>query len=283
MGHLFVKLLPFWFAAMAALAEVHVITGEGEASYRVNAWKNIPTTSEEEHKIIVTHYPNVEGGLFFNQKIDRYRIKWNTTPKKKHLRTDKFSNEIIEAYFKPVKYNGRYNVISYEIAFDVSLKTSLYEFKSVDTFPVKADLLGAYESQFLSNARGIGFADAEVIKNRFKKVSKGTTQVAELTFLLAEWVKQNIKLYYKKGVREDIYRTLLLADYRPYFNSEEVLAAKVGTRLGRMNVLIALLRTMGVPVRVVKGLRVDEATYVKGRLANELDITLLSDKGRRFG
>lgn len=258
-----------------------VISGQGKVSYRVSLWKNIPVKNAEEVKIITTKYPNIESDIFLNQVINNYRIKWNTTSFKKVSRIDKFSNEIIEAYFKPVKYNNRYNTISYEISFDVDVTTYLYEIEEIDVFPIKKNLLSEYELQFLKEARGISFSGIKNLKSIVNKI-KSADDVAEIVTLTTMWVRENIKPYYKKGDSKNVYKTLLMADHRPYFNSDEVLKSKIGTKLGRMNVLISMLRSIEIPARTVKGLNFDYPIEIKAINSNELDMTAFSKNGEAF-
>ena len=265
-----------------AFAEINWVLGNGKISYRVNYWKNIPHVSDKDVKLIVTKFPNIEKGLFFNQEISDYKIKWNSRPFKKNIRIDKYSNEIVEAYFKPKRYKGKVNTISYEISFNAVLNTSLYELESVDTLPVEYWIFDQYQLQFLKNARGIQLSNALDIRKELKEILKKTKSQFQIVFLLTEWVKKNIKLQPLSKGLEDIYKTILMADYRPFFNSQDVYKNRTGSRLGRMNLLVALLRLWSVPTRVVKGLSMDSPIHIDGKKTESVDFTLFSKAGDTF-
>ena len=255
-------LVSFFLAFGFSLGEIYFISGEGKRRYNVNGWKNISIVDEKIVKVMVSTFPTVESDLYHSQRVHNYKLTWDPRPFKKEIRFDRFSNEVLEAYFKPVRYQGQYNTINYEVSFDVELSTSIYPTVSLDTFPVSPGDITDYERQFLEEGRGIRVAHPDIVQT-VEGIGGLTSNIALAVHRLVAWIRHQIKWYHSSSRQEGFYREVIRADLRPYFNSDEVLKNRKATLSGRINLFIAMARTLGIPTRVVKGLTVGDDISVE--------------------
>jgi len=233
------------------------VTGSSKIKYSTYLGFNISFADEKPSVIKIFKYPAADNSLFINQKIENYRVRFNTTPRTRTNYIDRYSNEIIEAEFVPVKRMGKFNTISYEISFDAIIDFIVFEMDDESGFPVKTEQFTPYEMQFLDKSYGVVINDPEIkrIVNGLKTKKNCISEFIQSAIL---WVNQEIC----EIPADDSEAIKIMWEEKDhplwqYFNTRDVLTQRRAHLWGKLNLAVSLFRSAGIPVRYIKGQSLD--------------------------
>ncbi|MBL8993646.1 MAG: transglutaminase domain-containing protein, partial [Spirochaetia bacterium] len=233
-----------------AFPDLLTLSGTAEVSYKAYANHNLPSTNNKEVVVQIVRFPSGEDGLFLTQKITNYDIRWNSRPFKTEIIYDAYSNQILQAHFKPVRISSGYTTVSYEESYTASLALNLFELEIDQNVPYLESEMGDYERQFLKECEGIHFAGKNVAK-KAQEIAGKNRRAAEVIFALTLWVSQEITNAVSTNESEEIP------------DSVSVLEKRRSGRLGKLNLLTAMIRSQKIPARLVRGFCVDHEIRIE--------------------
>lgn len=241
-----------FFGALVGMAfpDLLTLSGTAEVAYKAYANHNLPSTNNKEVVIQIVRFPSGEDGLFLTQKISNYDIRWNSRPFKTEILYDAYSNQILQAHFKPVRISSGYTTVSYEESYTASLSLNLFELEIEQNFPYLDSEMGDYEKQFLKECDGIHFVGKNVAK-KAQEIAGKNRRAAEVIFALTLWVSQEITNVVSTNDAEEIS------------DSTTVLEKRRSGRLGKLNLLVAMIRSQKIPARLVRGFCVDHEIRIE--------------------
>jgi transglutaminase-like putative cysteine protease len=234
-------------------ARVYITKGTAKIKHRIDLNYNMAFPDGKPFRVKIVEYPSFDDAVFINQKVENYQLVVNTSYISKKKYFDVYSNDVTDILFKPIKKRGRYNTISYEISFFVTVDYNVWDLDSQQSLPISDNEYSLFEHQYIKNGYCIHIDNR--LRSFVKKITRRTREVSTLVQLLSIWINENIEtVSFTKEQFNNLLTKKLNNAEKDIFFSYLVWANRKGTFFGKLNLLAAMLRSQNIPCRMVKGL-----------------------------
>ena len=172
-----------------------------------------------------------------SQKVDGLDIALSPEPTSSTVETDRFGNK-----FQRVSWNNVSQDIRVNLQYTANLHTQLTDMASKTGFPLGS--LASKESLYLQHTEMVQ-GNSE-IKALARQLTSGAKSEYEAVSAIINWVTDNIKYTFNP----------------PQYDAAYTLSTKSGNCQNFAHLSIALLRSAGIPARIVGGITLKEAWKV---------------------
>jgi transglutaminase-like putative cysteine protease len=172
-----------------------------------------------------------------NQDIDSLDIKFTPQPSSSNVETDRFGNKFQRVTWSDVSRDIRIN-----LNYTVNLNTRVTALESKTSFPLGSS--ASKESLYLQSTEMVQ-QDSD-IKSLARQLTSDSKTEYEAVSAIINWVTDNIKYTFNP----------------PEYDAVYTLRTKSGNCQNFAHLSIALLRTVGIPARIVGGITLKEAWKV---------------------
>jgi hypothetical protein len=172
-----------------------------------------------------------------NQGIDGLAIDFSPQPSSSNVETDKFGN-----HFQRVSWNTVSTNIRIKLNYTTNIRSQLAALESRTLFPLGD--FAAKESLYLQHTEMVQ-SDSE-IKSLARQLTSGAKSEYEAVSAVINWVTDNIKYTFNP----------------PQYDASYTLSTKSGNCQNFAHLSIALLRSVGIPARIVGGITLKESWKV---------------------
>lgn len=169
-----------------------------------------------------------------SQKVMDLDIKFSPEPDDVEDKKDSYGN-----HFKVVKWEGVNKNVNVKLTFKVDLKTEVKAMESLALYPLNK--IPETEKVFLKATSKVQ-SDSDIIKNLSKSLVKDAKSEYEAVTRILNFVVDNVKYTYNPPQYDAIY----------------TLNTKSGNCQNFAHLAIALLRSAGIPARIVGGISLKE-------------------------
>ncbi|HMB00368.1 MAG TPA: transglutaminase-like domain-containing protein, partial [Spirochaetota bacterium] len=236
--------------------EIFFFEGKSFNKYYVYFSRNFRPRQNKKTSVSITKPPCCDTGIFNHQHITNYKIKYNSRPLTVTNFRDSYGNKIEKTFFKPQTYRGKNSTISYEISFDAVLDNQVYQVNSDSVFPISNQETAL--TPFLKEVSGAFFSNTAVQRKAIE-LTLNSNLAADAVVILTLWVNRKIKeISFNNNTKLPYPVYAYQQRTKGYYKAGEVLQKKQGTFAGKINLLAAMIRSLGIPVRYVRGFSLEE-------------------------
>lgn len=175
------------------------------------------------------------------QTIEGFNFTYSHTPDNTTQTTDSYGNIITEATFNPERTE-----VWMTANFTGQTDINIPGFKPSDVYPLDTSTLPSSITQFLEATTKIQ-SDNSTIKSKAENIASGCTTEQDAVEKLTEWIIGNINYYHDENYNQDAINV---------YNN------KKGNCEGYTNLMIAFLRSIGIPSRFHCGIILNKAFTV---------------------
>ncbi|MDX9882839.1 MAG: transglutaminase-like domain-containing protein [Prolixibacteraceae bacterium] len=217
------------------------VNGEEAYNYTKNSgdWSNITVRVYMPHTESIKHNSQT-----ITNKIVNPNINYSTY----NIEYDQYGNEI-----HVLTFNANPNYLSYTREYDATVYANIPSGCFSDQFPVNAAFPGDVQ-QYLGATTNIQSNNAS-IQALAQSITSGCTKIQEAVQKIAEWVRGNI-IYTSTDPQDAV----------------TVLNRRSGNCRGFTNITMALLRSVGIPVRYVSGIILPKSYSLPFRSGGSLSV-----------
>ncbi|UZP68059.1 hypothetical protein N1030_03520 [Desulfovibrio mangrovi] len=187
--------------------------------------------------------PKTYNSPTFSQVVSDFNLRFNPQPDDRRTFTDKRGNEVIEG-----RWNSPPSAVVAQVSFKAANTTELTTLRSTAPFPMRA--IPREEAEYLLGTEQVQLDDPR-IRELAQTLTAGASTQYEAVQRISEWVVDNVR-YVNPPQRFD---ALFSID------------TGTGNCQNYSHLAAAIMRSAGIPVRVVNGITLDEP----------FDITLSGD------
>lgn len=168
------------------------------------------------------------------QNINGFEVSIHPKPASSVVETDRFGNR-----FQKVTWENISQDIRISLDYTAQLHSELSALESRVPFPLKGQ--SGPETQYLNSSDMVQSSNSEIAALA-RQLSKGATSEYEAVMAVTNWVADNIKYTFNP----------------PQYDAAYTLATKSGNCQNFAHLSIALLRSIGIPARIVGGITLKE-------------------------
>lgn len=238
-------LVLFWSNKHKLGAEIVQVEGESRAIVTVYITKRFFSYPGTKNLVYHMYIPGVIDHSFTTQNIKRLRRYITPFPTEVNQYEDEYGNKYLDLIWKKQVRN-----VQIDLQFDATLYSRYYSISSEAGYPFQ--LFNEEAGKYLISTE---FAPSEsaAIKNLAETLIEGKNRELDVVFTIFHWIDENIILIEKGGG----------SDNESYDNALKVLENRKGTKKGVVNLMVALLRAINIPSRVVYGLSFQKEISIK--------------------
>jgi hypothetical protein len=249
---IFLLFFGFLFFALSAFANELTLSGSYGLTYKVYASYNIPVVSQSDVVVSLLQPLSGKPNVFETIDVSNFYIRYNTRPMSVKTNATSDGINIFDITFSPKKLGVGFNTMSFEVSYLVKQRIELASLNWKETFPYLNWEVPDEVKPYLGYSNEVSTEPTKV-QAQSKQLTLRATSLFQATKQILSYVA-SIPLVSVSN------HTALLKNGQalPYYQAKEVIEKNQASYFGKLNLAASLFRAAKIPVRFVRGVRIEK-------------------------